>query len=102
MKFGPLRFFYLKGERSLMNEPVVWARVPFTSYPIVIRLDLKATNRFWKRERVYTDGTYYYHKDPLHGEVEMYDRRGRHINVLTPEGEDHPKKGQVPGRKISL
>lgn len=85
-----------------MNEPIDWAKVPFTSYPIVARLNLKPTNRFWKKERIYTDGKSYYHKDPLHGEVEMYDRRGNHLNVLTTEGDIHPKKSRVNGRKISV
>jgi hypothetical protein len=44
----------------------------------------------------------YYHKDPLHGEVEVYDKNGKHIDVFTPEGNPHPTKGKVNGREIPM
>lgn len=38
--------------------------------------------------------------DSLHGEVEMFNKRGRHLGVLDPNGE--PKKDAVKGRKIDV
>ncbi|MCL6606130.1 MAG: hypothetical protein K6T94_24960 [Paenibacillus sp.] len=49
---------------------------------------------------MYTDGERFYYKDSLHGEVEIYNSRKKHIGVLTAEGDVHPKKGKVKGRVL--
>lgn len=86
-----------------MGKPNVnWAETPASQYPFL--MDKKPTKFRWKKERIYQDlktGNFY-HKDGLHGEIEAYNRRGKHIGVLTPEGEKHPLKGAVPGREISV
>jgi hypothetical protein len=46
-------------------------------------------------------GTRYYEWDYLHGEIEVYDGRGRHLGTLDPKTGD-PAKPAVPGRKIDL
>ena len=38
--------------------------------------------------------------DALHGEIEMFDRRGKHLGVLDPNGE--PIKEAVKGRTIDV
>ena len=38
--------------------------------------------------------------DPLHGEIEVYNRLGWHLGVLDPSGKF--KKGAVKGRKIDV
>lgn len=85
---------------ELATAKTDWRYIPFSEYPVVKRLELKPTNRRWKKERIYTDGDNFYHKDSLHGEVEMYNSRKKHIGVLTPEGDIHPKKGTVKGRVL--
>lgn len=83
-----------------MKAKTEWKDIPFSEYPIVKRLGLEPTNRRWKKERIYTDGNKFYHKDSLHGEVEMYNSHKKHIGVLTAEGDIHPKKGKVKGRVL--
>ncbi|MDR9855662.1 colicin E3/pyocin S6 family cytotoxin [Paenibacillus sp. VCA1] len=87
-----------------MKSNVDWTAIPFSEYPLVASLKLIRTHRRWKKETIYSnhDKTRYYHKDPLHGEVEFYDKRGNHLGVLTPDGELHPTKGRVKGRRISI
>lgn len=46
------------------------------------------------------NGTKFYTWDSLHGEIEVFNRRGKHIGVLTPEGDY--KKGAVKGRTIDV
>ncbi|OME75935.1 hypothetical protein BK120_30185 [Paenibacillus sp. FSL A5-0031] len=81
-----------------------WREVPFKDYPVVEFLALHRTNHRWKKEWIHTDKKKrrYYHKDPLHGEVEVYDKNGYHIGVLTPQGDHHPTKGKVEGRTINI
>lgn len=81
---------------------VKWADTPAYRYPFLN--DKEPTNRRWNKERIYRDQITgnYYHKDGLHGEIEAYNRRGKHIGVLTPEGDKHPIKGAVPGRTIPI
>ncbi|WP_434060099.1 colicin E3/pyocin S6 family cytotoxin [Paenibacillus amylolyticus] len=47
----------------------------------------KPTNRRWNKGQIYQDQKTgnYYHKDGMHGEIEAYNRRGKHIGVLTPK-----------------
>ncbi|MBB3111958.1 hypothetical protein FHS18_004026 [Paenibacillus phyllosphaerae] len=77
-----------------------WRLIPAGQYPVL--MPLEPTSYFWKKERIYRDAERFYHKDALHGEVEVYDKRGRHIGVMTPEGDWHPKKQAVKGRKITI
>lgn len=81
---------------------VNWAETPASQFPFLN--DKEPTNRRWNKERIYRDRKTgnYYHKDGLHGEIEAYNRRGKHIGVLTPEGDKHPIKGAVPGRTIPV
>ncbi|WP_445670711.1 colicin E3/pyocin S6 family cytotoxin [Paenibacillus sp. FSL R7-0026] len=48
---------------------------------------MKPTNRRWNKERIYQDQKTgnYYHKEGMHGEIEAYNRRGKHMGVLTPK-----------------
>ena len=88
-----------------MKETVNWAEVPAAQYPI-LKNKVK-TPLFWikdgSRQSIYVDPKTrnYYHKDPLHGEVEVYDTRGRHIKVLLPTGEEHPVRKAKKGRSIN-
>ncbi|MNW57335.1 Cytotoxic [compost metagenome] len=81
---------------------VNWAEMPASQYPFL--MDKERTSHKWNKERIYRDRKTgnLYHKDGLHGEIEAYNRRGNHIGVLTPEGDKHPIKGAVPGRRISI
>ena len=46
------------------------------------------------------DGRYIYEWDSRHGEVEKYDKRGKHLGSFDPEtGEE--LKGPVPGRRTN-
>ena len=50
----------------------------------------------WKsrdRKRIYT-------WDALHGEIEVFNQRGRHLGVLDPRG--RPIKDAVKGRRINV
>lgn len=73
-----------------------WAGIPASQYPVL--KDLRKTKIQWRKhnycESIYYDSNIdiYLHKDPLHGEVEVYDRKGKHIGVLLPTGEKHPTK----------
>lgn len=48
----------------------------------------------WKSK----DLTRIYTWDSLHGEIEVYNKRGKHLGVLNPEGD--MIKGPVKGRTI--
>ena len=87
-----------------MKEQVNWKELRFKDYPLVKKLSLQRTGHRIEKEWIYTDEKRrrYYHKDSLHGEVEVYDKNGKHIDVFTPEGNPHPTKGKVNGRKISV
>jgi hypothetical protein len=87
-----------------VGDRLNWSEVRFKDYPVVAILSLQRTGHRWEKEWIYTDKKRrrYYHKDPLHGEVEMYDKNGNHIGVLMPEGNPHPTKGKVNGRKIAV
>lgn len=50
----------------------------------------------WKSK----DGKRLYTWDSLHGEIEVYNQRGRHLGVLNPQGEFI--KDAVKGRKIDV
>ena len=45
------------------------------------------------RKRIYT-------WDALHGEIEVFNRRGHHLGVLDPQGQ--PIKDAVKGRRINV
>ena len=47
------------------------------------------------------DGQRLYTWDSLHGEVEVYNRRGRHLGALDPSTGDLIKDA-VPGRRIDV
>jgi hypothetical protein len=95
----PTLFLYPKGaiRMSIVQN---WSQIPASQYPFLSKL--KRTNVRWKKEQIYYEkvNERYYHKDPLHGEIEEYDKRGKHIGVLTPLGEKHPKKGAVKEKTI--
>lgn len=100
-----LRFLLFESEGDgLMKEQLNWKVEHFKDYPLVKKLSLYRTGHRWKKEWIYTDEKRrrYYHKDPLHGEVEVYDKNGKHITVMTPEGTPHPIKGKVKGREIPI
>lgn len=50
----------------------------------------------WKSK----DGKRLYTWDSLHGEIEVFNVRGRHLGVLSPKGDFI--KGAVKGRKIDV
>jgi|GEM_PF-5536381 len=76
-----------------MNSIKDWTGIPGSQYPIL--KGLQPTTKHCKKQRIYRDDQgWYYHKDALHNEVEVYDKRGNHIGVMTPEGKWHPKKGK--------
>lgn len=51
-------------------------------------------------KKTYRDNDKYYQWDSLHGEIEVYDKRGYHIMVLDPQG--NYIKDAVRGRKINV
>lgn len=46
------------------------------------------------------DGQRLYEWDDLHGEIEVYNRRGKHLGVLDPSG--RMISDPVPGRTINV
>ncbi|WP_036745984.1 colicin E3/pyocin S6 family cytotoxin [Paenibacillus sp. UNC451MF] len=84
----------------MTNVQPDWCNIPASRYPFLKKL--KRTNKRWKNEVIYYDevNKAYYHKDPLHGEIEAYDKRGIHIGVLNPDGTPHKTKVAVKGRTI--
>lgn len=46
------------------------------------------------------DGKRLYTWDSLHGEIEVFSKRGKHLGVLAPDGT--PKKEPVKGRTIDV
>lgn len=84
-----------------MKDKIDWAKTPASQYPAF--KGLERTGRLAKNgEQIYCDRKRkeYLHKDSMHGEVEVYDKKGDHKGVRTPEGKPHPKKGAVKGRTI--
>ena len=67
----------------MIQRGINWTQIPAAQYPILQKY--KKTRRMWHKgnyhESIYTDGKFYYHKDPLHGKVEKYDQKGKHIGV---------------------
>lgn len=56
---------------------------------------------FSKQKRWRSDnGDRIYIWDSLHGEIEVFNKRGRHLGVLNPQGEKI--KDAVKGRKIDV
>ena len=54
----------------------------------------------WKGS-IKTDGTRYYTYDRLHGEIEVFNKRGKHLGPIDPvTGKPIPGKGAVPGRTL--
>jgi hypothetical protein len=92
---SPALFLFHSKEFINMKD---WTGIPASHYPLLKQK--KRTKVRWKNQTIYEDKTNYYHRDPLHSEIEVYDRQGYHIGVMTPEGEWHPKKGRVSGRYI--
>ncbi|MBA2937049.1 hypothetical protein HZF08_01875 [Paenibacillus sp. CGMCC 1.16610] len=84
----------------MKNVQPDWRNIPASQYPHL--KTLKRTNKRWKNEVIYFDEVkkVYFHKDPLHGEIETYDKRGTHTGVLNPDGTIHNTKGAVKGRTI--
>lgn len=82
-----------------MNTIKEWTGIPGSLYPLLMRL--KPTSKHCKGQRIFQDDRgRYYHKDALHSEVEVYDKRGNHIGVMTPEGMWHKLKGQDKTKTI--
>lgn len=54
-------------------------------------------NKLWLSD----DRRYYYSWDSLHGEIEWYDSKGRHLGVLDAVTGNHIKPA-VPGRKVNV
>lgn len=50
--------------------------------------------------QVYKSGDKFYSWDELHGEIEVFNKRGWHIMVLDPQG--NKIKDAVRGRKIDV
>ncbi len=63
-------------------------------------LDRLTKHRVLGGKQVYRDDDRYYVWDGFHGEIEVYDKRGRHILVLDPNG--NPIKEAVRGRRIDV
>ena len=84
-----------------MKEQTNWIQFPASQYPILKGL-IRTGLRWRNKEQIYfnPEKQWYLHKDPLHGEVEVYNKRGQHIAVYTPEGWPHPYKGAVKGRVL--
>ncbi|RJF83285.1 hypothetical protein D3877_00890 [Azospirillum cavernae] len=53
--------------------------------------------KVWKNR----EGTRYFSWDSLHGEVEMFDRRGYHLGSLDPNT-GNPLKDAVRGRRLNV
>ena len=47
------------------------------------------------------DGSLFYEWDSLHGEIEVYDSKGRHYGVLNADGTPS-KKQAIKGRRINV
>lgn len=64
-----------------------------------LNAQIKIKNRArWVSE----DRRLYYEWDSLHGEIEVYDKRGNHVAVLNADGVIKPNKPAVKGRTIDV
>lgn len=59
-------------------------------------LGMKYGSRRWRSK----DGKRLYTWDSLHGEIEVFDKRGIHLAVYDPQG--RYKSGKIKGRKIDV
>ncbi|MEN1990272.1 colicin E3/pyocin S6 family cytotoxin [Paenibacillus hubeiensis] len=77
-----------------------WSKIPASQYPFL--KDKIPTGRTKNHQMIYKDkkGKFYYHKDEKHGEIEKYNSRYKHVGVITPEGDPHPKKKRKKDRDI--
>lgn len=82
----------------MLLENTDWAQIPAAQYPFLKKC--KKTGREFRGESIYTNGRNYYHKDSMHGEIEEYNKLGKHVGVLLPNGDPHPTKNAVRGRNI--
>jgi hypothetical protein len=89
-RFSGAFFISPKGENDMSTKD--WTGIPGSQYPLL--MSKKRTKKRWQKQTIYEDKKYYYYRDPLHSEVEVYERQGNHVGVMTPEGDWHPKKGR--------
>lgn len=74
--------------------------MPYMPKPKPCFLDGLAKFRIIRGRQVYKANDKYYSWDELHGEIEVFNKRGRHIMVLDPMG--NYIKDAVAGRKIDV
>lgn len=75
--------------------------MPYVPKPKPCFLDGLQKFRVVNGRQVYRGKEKYYSWDELHGEIEVFDSRGRHLMVLDPQGEKIIKEA-VRGRKIDV
>ncbi|KRE73922.1 colicin E3/pyocin S6 family cytotoxin [Paenibacillus sp. Soil750] len=77
-----------------MKKFIDWVSEPASKYPVF--KGMQRTKKICKGEVIYQDPRtgWYYHKDNLHGEVEVYNKQGKHKGVMNPDGTWHKKKGK--------
>lgn len=58
---------------------------------------IRNKKKIWRSE----DGIFFYSWDSLHGEIEVFNKRGRHMGSLDAKGGEYIKDA-VKGRKINV
>jgi hypothetical protein len=58
---------------------------------------VRGQKKIWRS----SDGVFFYTWDSLHGEIEVFNRRGRHMGALDAKTGEF-KKNPVKGRKIDV
>lgn len=84
----------LKGAEEVVESTHVLGKVAKSESTVWQRLQPS-------RGKTRTDGKRYFEWDHTHGDIEVYDKRGRHLGSMDPVT-GHMSKPAVPGRKIEL
>lgn len=92
---------FLCGMRTNTKNTLIKEKnMPYISKPKPCYLDGMEKYRVIRGRQVYKGNDKYYSWDELHGEIEVFNKRGKHIMVLSAKGE--VIKEAVKGRKIDV
>lgn len=95
-------FFVLADDTPVLVHNHVPAPRELEHFPAAKRVKPKTPVQGGRGMRArWEDGTYIYEWDSRHGEVEKYNRRGRHLGSFDPETGEKLKDA-IPGRKCKL
>lgn len=83
-----------------MKISEVFNKVPYIAKPRPCFLDGMEKHIMDGETQIYKSGDKYYSWDKLHGEIEVFNKRGRHIMVY--DADENYIKPAVKGRKINV